>query len=85
MGLDIRFPIGLMFSILGGMLVIFGLMSDASVYERSLGYNVNVWWGLVVLAFGLVMLVYGRLAMRNMPPVRPSDGLAPPDERRPLH
>jgi hypothetical protein len=35
---------------------VFGLISDDSIYARSLGVNVNLWWGLVLLVFGLVML-----------------------------
>jgi hypothetical protein len=54
MGLDIRWPIGLMFSLVGVLMVGFGLAtgSDAAMYQRSLGINVNVIWGLVLLAFG---------------------------------
>lgn len=56
MNFDIRIPIGLMFAILGGLLVGYGLLSDADIYVRSLGINVNVVWGLVLLSFGGVML-----------------------------
>jgi uncharacterized membrane protein len=56
MKLDLRLPIGLMFSIIGALLVAFGVMSDPEIYQRSLGINVNLWWGLVLLAFGLAML-----------------------------
>lgn len=60
MGLDIRLPIGLMFAVLGLMLAGFGLFADKSVYQRSLGVNINLWWGLVMLLFGVIMLVPGR-------------------------
>ena len=57
MGLDIRWPIGLMFSLLGAMLVIYGLITGSSeIYKRSLDINVNLYWGLLVLAFGGTML-----------------------------
>ena len=56
MKLDLRLPIGLMFSIIGALLALFGLASDPAIYQRSLGINVNLWWGLVLLGFGLVML-----------------------------
>ena len=59
MGLDIRMPIGLMFTILGVLLVGYGLVSDPAVYARSLGINVNLWWGLVLLLFGGIMLALG--------------------------
>ena len=60
MNLDIRLPIGGLFTLLGLVLTGYGLMSDASVYQRSLGHNVNLWWGLVVLAFGALFLFLGR-------------------------
>jgi hypothetical protein len=58
--LDIRLPIGLLFSAIGALLTVFGLTSDARIYERSLGINVNLWWGLVMLLFGLSFLAYSR-------------------------
>lgn len=60
MGLDIRIPIGLMFAVLGVLLSGYGAMSDRALYAKSLGINVNLVWGLVLLAFGAVMLALGR-------------------------
>jgi hypothetical protein len=60
MGLDIRLPIGLMFAILGAILIVFGLVGDKAMYARSLGINVNLSWGIVMFIFGVVMLVLGR-------------------------
>jgi protein-S-isoprenylcysteine O-methyltransferase Ste14 len=55
MGLDIRWPIGLMFTLIGVLLTGFGASRpDASL---SLGININLIWGVVLLAFGLVMLL----------------------------
>jgi hypothetical protein len=62
MKLDLRLPIGLMFTTFGVMLVVFGLVSNRAIYQRSLGINVNLWWGLILLAFGVVMLAF---AMRK--------------------
>jgi hypothetical protein len=57
MDLDVRLPIGLMFSIFGVLLGGFGLLSDPRIYqEHSLGINVNGIWGAVLLLFGLAML-----------------------------
>ena len=57
MNFDLRLPIGIMFSVFGLMLTIFGLVSDKSIYEQhSLGMNINLIWGLVMLAFGVFML-----------------------------
>jgi hypothetical protein len=60
MQLDIRLPIGLMFAVLGALLTGFGLVADKSVFQGSLGINVNLWWGLVMLVFGVVMFLLGR-------------------------
>ena len=61
--LDVRVPIGLLFSVLGVTLTIFGLVSDRALYRQSLGVNINLMWGLVLLAFGVVMLWLGRASM----------------------
>ena len=61
--LDIRIPIGLMFSILGVILMVFGLVSNPHIYEvHSFGRNVNLGWGCVLLAFGLFMLTMAYVA-----------------------
>ncbi len=60
MGLDIRTPIGLMFGLFGLLLAGYGLMTNGSaIYERSLGLNINLEWGAVLLVFGGVMLWLG--------------------------
>jgi hypothetical protein len=60
MGLDIRLPIGLLFSVIGLLLAGFGAFSDKVIYQRSLGLNVNLAWGGVLLIFGAIMLILGR-------------------------
>ena len=70
MGLDIRIPIGSMFTVLGALLAGYGLLGDKSIYSRSLGINLNLDWGLVLLVFGIVLLVMGarkRAAVRPRP------------------
>jgi hypothetical protein len=56
MHIDIRTPVGLMFAAVGLLLVASGLLSDAAVFERSLGINIDLWWGLVMTGFGAFML-----------------------------
>ena len=67
MTLDIRIPIGLLFVIVGGLLVAYGLISDRALYRRSLGININLWWGLAMLAFGAFMIFLGRRPSRALP------------------
>ena len=60
MGIDIRLPIGLVFALIGILMTAFGAASSGAIYQRSLGVNVNLYWGLVLLAFGIVMMLLGR-------------------------
>jgi membrane-bound ClpP family serine protease len=65
MGLDIRYPIGSMFGLLGLILVVFGLISDKAIYAKSLGININLWWGLAMLVFAAVMLFLAKRAEKS--------------------
>lgn len=65
MTFDLRLPMGLMFTIFGLILTVYGIVSDRAIYQRSLGINVNLWWGLVLLAFGLVMFTAARRSARR--------------------
>jgi hypothetical protein len=65
MGLDIRWPIGYMFVIIGAVLAVYGLLSDATIYEQSLGMNVNLIWGVILAAFGIVMLLLARFGRKS--------------------
>lgn len=62
MGLDIRIPIGLMFSIIGLIITVFGLFtnSDTAMYAKSLSININLWMGIFMLTFGGIMLFFAR-------------------------
>ena len=60
MQLDIRTPVGLFFTIVGLSLVAWGWVGDPSMYAQSLGININLWWGMVMTAFGGVLLWLAR-------------------------
>jgi len=65
MNLDLRIPMGMMFTLVGAILSVFGLVTMGNpMYERSLGINANLDWGLVLLAFGLIMFFFGRRGQR---------------------
>jgi hypothetical protein len=66
--LDLRLPIGLLFTVLGFLLLVYGTASDRALYKSSLGVNVNLWWGLVILAFGGLMLASAWIAARRRRP-----------------
>ena len=78
MGLDIRLPIGLLFSVIGLLLAGFGAFSDKGIYVRSLGFNVNLAWGGVLLVFGIMMVIFGNRRSRLRPHgPHSSDGIGP--------
>jgi hypothetical protein len=65
MRLDIRVPVGMLFGLIGIILTVFGLAGDRAIYRQSLGINVNLYWGIALLCFGLLMLLLGIRAMRR--------------------
>ena len=81
MNLDLRLPMGLMFSLVGIILTGFGLATNGNmaIYARSLGINANLWWGLVVLAFGQTMFLLGRRGQKRLAsrPPEPVDSTRP--------
>lgn len=59
---DVRLPIGGLFAVLGLIVAAFGAATagDAARYGRSGGININLWWGLVMLVFGVLLLAAAR-------------------------
>jgi predicted MFS family arabinose efflux permease len=84
MGLDIRLPLGLLFLVTGSMMAIYGLFTYGSAtYEKSLGIDINLVWGLILVLFGLAMLLLAYLDRRRVaaaPPALPTND-APPSSR----
>jgi hypothetical protein len=67
MNLDLRIPMGFLFTLVGMILAAFGLATRGSaIYAASLGINANLWWGLVLLAFGVSMLALGRRGQKRI-------------------
>ena len=61
MGLDIRVPLGMIFLLIGGIMTAYGAVTYGNaMYERCLGVNLNLIWGLVMVLFGAVMFFVGR-------------------------
>lgn len=72
-GLDVRIPIGGLFTALGLLLSVYGLATagDAAHYARSVSVNINLWWGLVMLGFGLLLLLATWRGRRSSSVSRP--------------
>ena len=72
MGLDIRIPLGLIFAIVGGIMTAYGVFTHGSaMYEKSMGIDLNLWWGGLMLLFGLVMFAVGKRQKWQDDPVTP--------------
>jgi len=65
---DARIPTGMLFTLTGTILAAFGLATrdNPAVYEKSLGIDVNLWWGLALLVFGILVLTLGRRGQIRM-------------------
>ena len=72
-GIDIRYPLGVLFGALGLLVGGYGIATNSDVerYASLGGLNVNLWWGLVMLAFGLLCIVLARRS-RYTPTTRPA-------------
>jgi hypothetical protein len=63
--MDLRLPIGLVFTIYGVILSAYGVFTKGdAMYGKSLGMNVNIGWGIVLLVFGLTMLLFAKLGKK---------------------
>ena len=58
MNFDLRLPVGLMFTVFGLVLTGVGLFGGPALVQQSLGINMNLWWGLFQLVFGVLMLLF---------------------------
>ena len=59
MPLDIRVPLGVMLGIMGALLAGYGVLGDHSIYARSLGLNINLIWGTVLVIGAAILLTLG--------------------------
>ncbi len=65
---DVRISMGMLFTLIGTILTAFGLATrtNTAVYAKSLGIDANLWWGLMLLGFGLVVMMLGRRSQMRM-------------------
>ena len=71
MGLDIRWPIGLMFSLIGLLLTGYGVINRAKSITKIDGQdvNINLIWGIVLLVFGALMVFFAyKGGKKSSPP-----------------
>src|SRR2546427_3893675 len=63
--LDVRLPIGALFSVLGVLLAAYGAATRGRPGTAPTGVPIDLVWGLVLLAFGALMLALARRGMRG--------------------
>jgi hypothetical protein len=56
--LDLKLPIGWLLSAYGLLLLIYGLVTKKELYAKSLGINVNLVWGVLMLVVGGGFLLF---------------------------
>jgi steroid 5-alpha reductase family enzyme len=67
--LDVRVPIGALFTLVGLLLTVYGFLEPVAVSRAfTKGGQINLWWGLVMLAFGVFMLLLARPSRRRVAP-----------------
>ena len=54
--LAIGFYVAALVLIIGTALVLYGLLGPSEQEYKSLGININLWWGLFMVVFGFVVL-----------------------------
>lgn len=65
MNFDLRLPIGILFTLFGLILTGYGMITRGSeIYAKSLGHNINIEWGVVLLVFGVIMLIFALRARK---------------------
>ena len=63
--LDLKRPIGWLLSAYGVLLTVYGLLTKKEMYAISLGINVNLVWGLVMIVIGGAFLLTAFLKNRK--------------------
>jgi hypothetical protein len=75
MNLDVRIPIGLMFTLLGLLLTGYGVATLGEAAARPTGLPIDLIWGIVMLMFGVAMLLLFRRGRSAAVPGEPgADG-----------
>lgn len=79
---DPRISLGMLFTLIGTILTAFGLStrSNVDVYAKSMGIDADLWWGLVLLVFGIAVLTLGRRGQAKLE--KATDAHEPAEKRK---
>ncbi|MCL6442196.1 MAG: hypothetical protein K6T83_01810 [Alicyclobacillus sp.] len=59
---DLRILVGILFTVYGLILGIYGLAAAPKTADTS--WHIDFWWGLLILIFGLIFLAWSRRPQR---------------------
>jgi nucleoside permease NupC len=62
--MSIALTIGATIGLIGLVIMLYGLFGSAD-FSRSDGINIDLWWGLLMLVFGILMSTGGYIAARR--------------------
>ena len=62
--MSIALTIGATIGVIGLVILLYGLFGNAD-YSRSGGLNINLWWGLLMVVFGILMAGGNYLSARR--------------------
>jgi high-affinity Fe2+/Pb2+ permease len=62
---DLKIPLGSLLSFYGLILLLYGLFGPRHIYEKSLGLNVNLIWGAVIMVVGALFLGFAHFRRRD--------------------
>ena len=63
--LDLKIPLGGLLSFYGLLLTVYGLTTDSAMNEKSLGININLYGGIVMLVMGGIFVAVHLLKARK--------------------
>ncbi len=60
--IDLRLPIGIFFILVGLIITIYSIIAPAYVPHIKEHINIDLYWGIVLLIFGIPMTIFGWMA-----------------------
>ncbi len=57
--MDLRLPIGIFFVLVGIIMTAYGVVSPHDIPNITEKVNINLYWGIVLLVFGIPMTIFG--------------------------
>ncbi|MEU4426932.1 hypothetical protein AB0F81_40445 [Actinoplanes sp. NPDC024001] len=79
---DVRSVIGGLFVLYGLIVTLIGIFDSGADLDKAEGIRINLWMGISMLVFGLLMLLWLKLNPPTPPREPDVEDELPPDERR---